>query len=76
MAFAIGPSFGFLLSAMTTKLYVDFDRVPVDQIPDIEQFDPRWIGAWWLGFVISGPLLILLGKLNVGKSVSPIFIFH
>ena len=64
MAFAIGPSFGFLLSAQTTKLYVDFDRVAADQIPDIEQFDPRWIGAWWLGFVIAGTLLILLGKLR------------
>ena len=20
--------------------------------PDIEQTDPRWIGAWWIGFVI------------------------
>ena len=67
MAFAIGPSFGFLLSAQTTKLYVDFDRLPAEKIPDIAQNDPRWIGAWWLGFAMCGVFMIGLGKLELNS---------
>ena len=60
MAFTFGPSCGFLFAAFTTSLYVDFDRVPSDQIPGISQNDPRWIGAWWLGFVILSIILVFL----------------
>ncbi|XP_063959891.1 solute carrier organic anion transporter family member 2A1-like [Lytechinus pictus] len=60
MAFTFGPSCGFLFAAFTTRLYVDFDRVPSDQIPQISQNDPRWIGAWWLGFVILSIILVIL----------------
>ncbi|XP_041469910.1 solute carrier organic anion transporter family member 2A1-like [Lytechinus variegatus] len=60
MAFSFGPSCGFLFAAFTTRLYVDFDRVPSDQIPGISQNDPRWIGAWWLGFVILSIILVIL----------------
>ncbi|XP_071480109.1 solute carrier organic anion transporter family member 5A1-like, partial [Diadema antillarum] len=59
-AFTIGPSMGFLLGSLTTSKYVDFDRVTPDQIPDISQSDPRWIGAWWLGFIITGVILAVL----------------
>ncbi|XP_072042446.1 solute carrier organic anion transporter family member 5A1-like [Amphiura filiformis] len=57
---ALGAPVGYFLSAQTTSLYVDFDRVPAESIPGIPQFDPRWIGAWWLGFLACGFFWILL----------------
>ena len=39
---------------------MDFDRIPNDKIPsDLPLSDPRWIGAWWLGFIISAVVLTL-----------------
>ena len=51
---------GFFLTSAATSLYVDFDRVPADQIPDIRQSDPRWIGAWWLGFPLFTVLMVIV----------------
>ncbi len=55
----IGVIFGYFLTASATSFYVDFDRIPSSDIPDIPQDDPRWIGAWWLGFLASGTLLMI-----------------
>ncbi|XP_066468654.1 solute carrier organic anion transporter family member 4C1 [Tiliqua scincoides] len=47
----LGPAFGYVLGGQLLNIYVDFDRrVSLDIKPD----DPRWIGAWWIGFVICG----------------------
>ena len=51
---------GFFLTSTATSLYVDFDRLPADQIPDIHQYDPRWIGAWWLGFPLFAILIVIV----------------
>ncbi len=48
------------MTASATSFYVDFDRIPSSDIPDIPQDDPRWIGAWWLGFLAPGVVLIIL----------------
>ncbi|KAK2704665.1 hypothetical protein QYM36_016896 [Artemia franciscana] len=48
-----GPTLGFLLAAACLKLYVN-----VTDQPFFGTTDPRWIGAWWLGFVAVGLLLI------------------
>ena len=56
----LGPMAGYMLSSKATSLFVDFDRVDPDLIPDIPQYDPRWIGAWWLGFLTCGGLLVLI----------------
>ena len=56
----LGPIFGLILSSKTASLYVDFDRIDSSLIPDIPQNDPRWIGAWWLGFLIGGIVLFLV----------------
>ncbi|XP_072037993.1 solute carrier organic anion transporter family member 2A1-like [Amphiura filiformis] len=59
IAITIGPIGGFFLTSTATALYVDFDRVPAHLIPNLHQNDPRWIGAWWLGFPFFSVLLII-----------------
>ena len=43
----IGPTFGSLLGAKCLSTYV----IPGEDV-DIDTKDPRWIGAWWIGFPI------------------------
>ncbi|NWR67748.1 SO1C1 protein, partial [Bucorvus abyssinicus] len=49
----LGPMFGFLLGSLCAKLYVDIGFVDLESITITPQ-DSRWVGAWWLGFLISG----------------------
>ncbi|XP_072029656.1 solute carrier organic anion transporter family member 1A4-like isoform X2 [Amphiura filiformis] len=55
---ATGPVFGYLLSALTLSYHVNFDR-NINAV-DITPSDPGWVGAWWLGFFILGPLMMLM----------------
>ncbi|KAG5270164.1 hypothetical protein AALO_G00189480 [Alosa alosa] len=53
-----GPACGFILGSFCTKFYVDavfIDAREVEITPD----DPRWIGAWWGGFILCGFFLFL-----------------
>ena len=50
----MGPVSGFLLGAACNSLYHSLTR-PVGLLPS----DPRWIGAWWLGFMIISVTLFL-----------------
>ncbi|KAK1158015.1 solute carrier organic anion transporter family member 3A1 isoform X1 [Acipenser oxyrinchus oxyrinchus] len=57
-----GPACGFILGSLCTKFYVD--AVFIDTTfslsagkLDITPDDPRWIGAWWGGFLLCGALL-------------------
>ncbi|KAL6434267.1 hypothetical protein ACFW04_006001 [Cataglyphis niger] len=45
----VGPAIGFLLGYACLSLYIDPKLHPV-----ITQKDPRWLGAWWLGWIILG----------------------
>lgn len=45
----IGPVIGFVLGYACLSLYIDPSLHPV-----IEKDDPRWLGAWWLGWIILG----------------------
>ncbi|NXY21978.1 SO1C1 protein, partial [Atrichornis clamosus] len=49
----LGPMFGFLLGSLCAKLYVDIGFVDSGSITITPQ-DSRWVGAWWLGFLIGG----------------------
>ncbi|NWV80827.1 SO1C1 protein, partial [Dasyornis broadbenti] len=49
----MGPMFGFLLGSLCAKLYVDVGFVDSGSISITPQ-DSRWVGAWWLGFLIAG----------------------
>ncbi len=50
----LGPTLGFLLGSAALQTYVN---PSVD--PGYEEGDPRWIGAWWLGYPIIGLLIII-----------------
>uniref|UniRef100_A0A8C5C080 Solute carrier organic anion transporter family, member 2B1 n=1 Tax=Gadus morhua TaxID=8049 RepID=A0A8C5C080_GADMO len=49
---SLGPAAGFMMGSFTLRFYVDFDKTPTDQI-QIDSKDLRWVGAWWLGFLIA-----------------------
>ncbi|XP_039194570.1 solute carrier organic anion transporter family member 4C1 isoform X1 [Crotalus tigris] len=45
----LGPAIGYVLGGQLLNIYVDFNRnISVDLTPE----DPRWVGAWWIAFVI------------------------
>ncbi|XP_028397690.1 solute carrier organic anion transporter family member 4A1-like [Dendronephthya gigantea] len=53
----IGPGIGVLLTGQFLSVYVDIQQ------PDglnLTPKDHRWIGAWWLGFLVFGLLFLFL----------------
>ncbi|XP_017378434.1 solute carrier organic anion transporter family member 1B1 [Cebus imitator] len=54
----IGPVIGFTLGYLFSKMYVDIGYVDLSTIR-ITPKDSRWVGAWWLGFLVSGLLSII-----------------
>ncbi|XP_061179184.1 solute carrier organic anion transporter family member 4A1-like isoform X1 [Saccostrea echinata] len=59
-AFAIvGPAIGYLAGGAFLNLYVDVDRVDQASI-NLTPSSPRWVGAWWIGFLLSGVLAFLV----------------
>ncbi|XP_068436523.1 solute carrier organic anion transporter family member 2B1 [Clinocottus analis] len=55
---SIGPALGFISGSFMLRLYVDFDKKSADQI-QLTHKDLRWVGAWWLGFLVASGLLFL-----------------
>ncbi|XP_029375477.1 solute carrier organic anion transporter family member 2B1 [Echeneis naucrates] len=55
---SIGPALGFITGSLMLRFYVDFDKLPEDQIK-LDSTDLRWVGAWWLGFLVASCLLFL-----------------
>ncbi|XP_043944000.1 solute carrier organic anion transporter family member 1C1-like isoform X1 [Protopterus annectens] len=54
----IGPVLGFLLGSLCARLYVDIGMVDLGTVT-INPKDSRWVGAWWLGFLIAGTTSLL-----------------
>ncbi|XP_067665586.1 solute carrier organic anion transporter family member 2A1-like [Haliotis asinina] len=49
-----GPALSFAIGGV-------FSRVPVDlKDTSLTPSDPRWIGAWWMGFLVFGSLAVVL----------------
>uniref|UniRef100_A0A3Q3WU83 Solute carrier organic anion transporter family member n=1 Tax=Mola mola TaxID=94237 RepID=A0A3Q3WU83_MOLML len=57
-ATSIGPAFGFITGSFMLGFYVDFDKLSEDQIK-LNPRDLRWVGAWWLGFLVASCLIAL-----------------
>ncbi|XP_055995112.1 solute carrier organic anion transporter family member 4C1 [Sorex fumeus] len=45
----LGPAIGYVVGGQLLTLYIDFG---MGQSIDITEDDPRWLGAWWIGFLL------------------------
>lgn len=52
----LGAPIGFYLSSVALKYYEN----PFGRPAGLVDTDPRWIGAWWIGFLVAGTLMLLL----------------
>jgi hypothetical protein len=51
----LGPALGYALASYCLKIYISPDLTPV-----IDNKDPRWIGAWFIGWIVFAVVLFLL----------------
>lgn len=55
----IGPAFGYLLGGQFLKIYIDSPKVDPTNLGLLANSD-LWLGGWWIGFLLSGALSILV----------------
>uniref|UniRef100_F6ZVK8 Solute carrier organic anion transporter family member n=1 Tax=Ciona intestinalis TaxID=7719 RepID=F6ZVK8_CIOIN len=53
-----GSGSGYLMGSWTSNVYVDFEKVRPENYPVSKDDEKRWVGAWWLGFLIIGIFVI------------------
>ncbi|XP_063278855.1 solute carrier organic anion transporter family member 4C1 [Prinia subflava] len=44
----LGPAIGYVLGGQLLKIYID---IQIPESTKVDQDDPRWLGAWWMGFL-------------------------
>ncbi|XP_069819809.1 solute carrier organic anion transporter family member 1A2-like [Dendropsophus ebraccatus] len=54
----LGPLLGSLMAAFCAQLFVDVGFINLDEV-FLSVTDTRWVGAWWVGFLVSGVLNLL-----------------
>ncbi|GLG94711.1 Solute carrier organic anion transporter family member [Gryllus bimaculatus] len=54
----LGPAIGYSLASVCLKLYISPTLTPT-----IKTDDPRWLGAWWLGWIILACILFTLSSI-------------
>ncbi|XP_061895204.1 solute carrier organic anion transporter family member 2A1-like [Entelurus aequoreus] len=54
-----GPAVGFLLGSVMLRVYVDVDKGGLGGQQGLRPGDPRWVGAWWMGLLITSACLAL-----------------
>ncbi|XP_024052380.1 solute carrier organic anion transporter family member 4C1-like [Terrapene carolina triunguis] len=45
----LGPALGYVLGGQMLNIYID---VPLQTSTEIDPDDPRWLGAWWIAFLL------------------------
>ncbi|KAG7513265.1 solute carrier organic anion transporter family member 2A1 [Solea senegalensis] len=54
-----GPAIGFLMGSVILRIYVDVDKFGFGVEQELRPGDPRWVGAWWMGLLITAGCLAL-----------------
>lgn len=54
----MGPAIGFVVAFGALKVYIDPTKTPI-----ITSKDPRWLGAWWIGWVGFGIAMMIFAFL-------------
>ncbi|XP_044218439.1 solute carrier organic anion transporter family member 2A1 [Thunnus albacares] len=54
-----GPAIGYLLGSVFLRIYVDVDKLGFGAEQELRQGDPRWVGAWWMGLLVTAGFLFL-----------------
>lgn len=54
----LGPAIGFFVGFASLKIYIDPWKTPT-----ISNKDPRWMGAWWLGWIVLGAAMAVFSIL-------------
>ena len=58
-AFAtLGPALGYIVGGQFLNIYVDY-HVSDSDGTGLAADDPRWVGAWWIGFICSFLLFLV-----------------
>ncbi|XP_013188543.2 solute carrier organic anion transporter family member 4A1 [Amyelois transitella] len=55
----VGPALGYVLGGQMLKIYTDFATVDSETI-GITPLSSVWIGAWWVGFILSAVLCLIV----------------
>ncbi|XP_052556971.1 solute carrier organic anion transporter family member 4C1 isoform X2 [Tympanuchus pallidicinctus] len=45
----LGPAIGYVLGGQLLNIYID---IKIPESTQMDQDDPRWLGAWWIGFLV------------------------
>ncbi|XP_021347931.1 solute carrier organic anion transporter family member 4A1-like [Mizuhopecten yessoensis] len=53
----LGPAVGYLAGGAFLDLYVDIDK---GSSPSLSLSGPRYVGAWWVGFLLSAALAFIV----------------
>ncbi|CAH1775633.1 unnamed protein product [Owenia fusiformis] len=55
----VGPAVGYVAGSQLLGIWTDVGATTLSSIT-IEPGDPKWVGCWWMGFLISGVLALAI----------------